>query len=210
MSGLSPQLSVHQEVLSQRVSTGRSDHRGSTGSPTKRKGSEHQVQEVSFCSFGSMKSGPWREGGGRRKGGNPAEHQSVREKEKRGSETRREGETDEGVVTAVTAVSMPPAVCHLVSAYKNEPGTREWCYPCCGAKRFASNDTGCHHRLPLNLHTLRHIYIHTNERAQTARSSTSKCRLEFVRCIFSRSRFWNLLQQKDFPHSMSLHKSVIQ
>lgn len=44
--------------LSQRVSSDRPDHRGSTGSPTKRKGSEHQLQEVSFCSFGSTKSGP--------------------------------------------------------------------------------------------------------------------------------------------------------
>lgn len=37
---------------------------GSTGSSTKRKGSENQLQEVRFCNFGSTKSGPsGREGG---------------------------------------------------------------------------------------------------------------------------------------------------
>lgn len=38
---------------------------GSTGSSTKRKGSENQLQEVSFCNFGSTKSGPSGWEGGR-------------------------------------------------------------------------------------------------------------------------------------------------
>lgn len=65
--------------------------------------------------------------GDRREGGSAAEHPSVREEgKKRGKDTsKQEGESDEGRVTAVTCVSMPPAVCHFVSAYKHEPGTRK-------------------------------------------------------------------------------------
>lgn len=84
---------------------------------------------------------------------------------------------------------MPPAVCHLLSAYKNEPGTREWCSQCSGARRSASNDIGCHHRLPLNLHMYTRREMKEPKKLNSAQVNTG-CKRHAFSCCF----FCNLLQ----------------
>lgn len=62
---LSPQLSLEQEVSPKEAALLGPDHRGRAGSHTKRQEVSSLLQEVTFCSFGSTKSGPRREGGGK-------------------------------------------------------------------------------------------------------------------------------------------------
>lgn len=74
---LSLQLSVHQEVSPRESTLTSLITEAETGSPTKRKGSKHHLQEVLFCTALAPQS---LDPEGRKEGGSPAEHQSVREK----------------------------------------------------------------------------------------------------------------------------------